>query len=67
MCSSSRVKPKVYPRTHVPWIYVDDLVAHFAHANDAGATIVEEINQDPGSSVDVADDLEGNRWTFLQA
>ena len=29
------------PRTHVPWIYVDDLVGHFAHANDAGATIVE--------------------------
>jgi len=54
-------------RTHVPWLYVDDLEAHFAHAKGRGATIVEEIHPYPGSSVYVADDLEGNRWTFLQA
>jgi len=54
-------------RTHVPWVYVDDLDAHFAHARENGATIVEEIHPYPGSSVYVADDLEGNRWTFLQA
>ena len=54
-------------RTHVPWIYVDDLSAHFAHAKGKGATIVEEIHPYPGSSVYVADDLEGNRWTFSQA
>ena len=53
--------------THVPWVYVDDLEAHFAHAKGRGATIVEEIHPYPGSSVYVADDLEGNRWTFLQA
>jgi uncharacterized glyoxalase superfamily protein PhnB len=54
-------------RTHVPWVYVDDLEAHFAHAKGNGATIVEEIHPYPGSSVYVADDPEGNRWTFSQA
>jgi uncharacterized glyoxalase superfamily protein PhnB len=54
-------------QTHVPWIYVDDLEAHFARARDGGATIVEEIHPYPGSSVYVAEDLEGNRWIFSQA
>jgi uncharacterized glyoxalase superfamily protein PhnB len=54
-------------RTHVPWVYVDDLEAHFANAKGSGAEIVEEIHPYPGSSVYVADDLEGNRWTFSQA
>jgi uncharacterized glyoxalase superfamily protein PhnB/uncharacterized protein YndB with AHSA1/START domain len=54
-------------RTHVPWIYVDDLSAHFAHAKGRGATIVNEIHPYPGSSVYVVDDLEGNRWSFSQA
>ena len=54
-------------RTHVPWVYVDDLEAHFAHAKGNGAGIVEEIHPYPGSSVYVADDLEGNRWVFSQA
>lgn len=55
------------PRSHVPWVYVDDLKAHFAHAKGNGATIFEEIHPYPGSSVYVADDLEGNRWIFSQA
>jgi uncharacterized glyoxalase superfamily protein PhnB/uncharacterized protein YndB with AHSA1/START domain len=54
-------------RTHVPWVYVDDLDAHYAHAKGNGADIVEEIHPYPGSSVYVVDDLEGNRWTFSQA
>jgi uncharacterized glyoxalase superfamily protein PhnB len=54
-------------RTHVPWVYVDDLEAHYAHAKGNGATIVEELRPHPGSSFYVADDLEGNRWTFSQA
>jgi len=54
-------------RTHVPWVYVDDLEAHFAHAKGNGASIVEEIHPYPGSSVYLADDLEGNRWTFSRA
>ena len=53
-------------RTHVPWVFVDDLEDHFAHAKDAGATIVEEIHQH-GYRAYVADDLEGHRWTFVQA
>ena len=53
--------------THVPWVYVDDLESHFAQAKGNGATIVEEIHPYPGSSVYVADDLEGDRWTFSQA
>ena len=55
------------PPIHVPWVYVDDLDAHFAHAKGSGATIVEELHPYPGSSVYVAEDPEGNRWTFLQA
>jgi uncharacterized glyoxalase superfamily protein PhnB len=48
-------------------VYVDDLEAHYAQAKGHGATIVEEIHPYPGSVVYVADDLEGNRWTFSQA
>jgi len=55
------------PGSHIPWVYVDDLHAHFANAKGKGATIIEEIHQYPGSLVYVADDLEGTRWTFLQA
>jgi uncharacterized glyoxalase superfamily protein PhnB len=54
-------------RTHVPWVYVDDLAAHYAHAKGRGATIVEEPHPYPGSTVYVADDLEGHRWVFSQA
>jgi uncharacterized glyoxalase superfamily protein PhnB/uncharacterized protein YndB with AHSA1/START domain len=54
-------------RTHVPWVYVDDLEGHYARAKGKGATIVEELHAYPGSTVYVADDLEGNRWTFSQA
>jgi uncharacterized glyoxalase superfamily protein PhnB len=53
-------------RVFEPWVYVDDLAAHFAHAKGNGATIVEEIDPFPTSHY-VVDDLEGNRWTFLQA
>ena len=52
--------------THVPWIFVDDLDAHFARAQAGGATIVQGIHQH-GYRAYVADDLEGRRWTFAQA
>ena len=52
--------------THMPWIYVDDLDAHFAHAQAEGATIVSGIHQH-GYRAYVAEDLEGRRWTFAQA
>jgi uncharacterized glyoxalase superfamily protein PhnB len=54
------------PVTHVPWIYVDDLDAHFAMASAAGAKIVEPISQH-GFRAYLAEDLEGHRWTFVQA
>ena len=54
------------PVTHVTWVYVDDLDAHFAHATAAGATIVSEI-QEHGYRAYDAEDLEGRRWTFVQA
>ena len=54
------------PVTHMPWVYVDDLDAHLAQATSAGARIVEPIHQ-YGYRAYVAEDLDGNRWTFAQA
>jgi uncharacterized glyoxalase superfamily protein PhnB len=54
------------PITHMPWAYVDDLEAHFAHAQAHGATIVSEI-EEHGYRGYTAEDLEGRRWTFAQA
>jgi uncharacterized glyoxalase superfamily protein PhnB len=54
------------PVTHMPWAYVDDLDAHFAHTKAAGATNVSEIEQH-GYRAYTAEDLEGHRWTFAQA
>jgi uncharacterized glyoxalase superfamily protein PhnB len=59
-------RPQDAPMTHMPWAYVDDLDAHFAHAEAAGATIVSEIQQH-GYRFYTVEDLEGHRWTFLQA
>jgi uncharacterized glyoxalase superfamily protein PhnB len=52
--------------THMPWAYVDDVDAHFAHAKAAGATIVSEIQQH-GYRAYTAEDLEGRHWAFAQA
>jgi uncharacterized glyoxalase superfamily protein PhnB len=52
--------------THVPWVFVDDLDAHFENAQANGATIVEGIHQH-GYRAYVTEDLEGHRWTFAQA
>ncbi|MGW0229859.1 VOC family protein [Actinopolymorpha singaporensis] len=53
-------------RTRVPWVHVDDLDAHFAHARDHGARIVAGIGSHPFRSY-VAEDLEGHQWVFAQA
>ena len=53
------------PVTHTPWVFVDDLDAHHAHAADLGAD-PGDIWQHGPRAYDVAD-LEGNRWTFAQA
>jgi uncharacterized glyoxalase superfamily protein PhnB len=54
------------PFTDMPWVYVDDLDAHFAHAKAEGAKIVSEIHQQGYRAYEAAD-LEGRRWTFAQA
>jgi uncharacterized glyoxalase superfamily protein PhnB len=58
--------PDRTPSTHVPWVYVDDLSAHFARAEANEAKIVEGIHQH-GYRAYVAEDLEGHRWTFAQS
>jgi len=58
--------PRSGPPSHVPFIYVDDLDAHFERAERHGATIVQPIHQH-GYRCYVCEDLEGNRWTFAQA
>jgi uncharacterized glyoxalase superfamily protein PhnB len=52
--------------THMPWVFVDDVDAHFAHASETGATIIQGIHQH-GYRAYTAEDLEGHRWTFAQA
>lgn len=52
--------------THVPWIFVDGLDAHYAHAVSQGAVIVEGIHQ-LGYRAYVARDPDGYTWTIAQA
>ena len=52
--------------THTPWVFVDDLDEHYAHAKDKGARIVDEI-WEHGARAYGAADLAGNHWTFAQA
>lgn len=54
------------PVTHQPWIYVDDLEAHFEHVREHGATIVTGIRQHGYRAFEAAD-CEDHRWTFVQA
>jgi uncharacterized glyoxalase superfamily protein PhnB len=48
------------------YAYVDDVAAHFEHAKEEGAVIVESIGR-RGDTTYVAEDVEGHRWTFAQA
>jgi uncharacterized glyoxalase superfamily protein PhnB len=52
--------------THEPWVFVDDVQAHLAHARAGGATIVQDL-ESHGFTSYVALDLEGRRWRFAQA
>jgi uncharacterized glyoxalase superfamily protein PhnB len=58
--------PPAAERAQVPWVFVDDLEAHYATARSGGATIVESIHR-RGYRAYVAEDLAGHRWTFAQA
>jgi uncharacterized glyoxalase superfamily protein PhnB len=59
-------KPAPEPVSHNVWVYVDDLDAHFAHATARGAAVVSGLAQHGYRSY-TAEDLEGHRWTFVQA
>ncbi len=50
-----------------PWVYVDDVAAHARQAAGVGATVVEPPAAPWGLPMYVAEDVEGLRWTFLQA
>jgi len=48
-------------------VYIDDVEAHFRQAKAAGATIVQEPeDQFWGARMYRCVDLEGHRWSFLQ-
>lgn len=47
-------------------VYVPDIDAHFARAVEAGATILSPITQGPPGRGYRAEDLEGQRWFFLE-
>jgi len=49
-------------------VNVDDITAHFERAKRAGATILSELEDNPGVGQRQyrAEDLEGHRWMFAQ-
>jgi uncharacterized glyoxalase superfamily protein PhnB len=57
---------EILAETYVPWVFVDDLDGHLTRARSRGATILADIHQYGYRSYEAAD-LEGNRWTFVQA
>jgi uncharacterized glyoxalase superfamily protein PhnB len=50
----------------VPWVFVDDVDEHLAHASERGASIVHGIVHHGARYYEVTD-VEGNVWTFAQA
>jgi uncharacterized glyoxalase superfamily protein PhnB len=61
-----RSGPRPTAVDHNVWVYVDDLDAHFARVQAAGAKILTEIHSH-GYRCYEAEDLEGHHWTFAQA
>lgn len=49
-------------------VEVDDIDAHFRRARSAGATILSELEDNPGVGQRQyrAEDIEGHRWMFAQ-
>jgi uncharacterized glyoxalase superfamily protein PhnB len=50
-------------------VEVDDIAAHYERARAAGATILSELEDNPGVGQRQyrAEDIEGHRWMFAQA
>jgi uncharacterized glyoxalase superfamily protein PhnB len=61
--SDTPVSPAADP---MPWIYVDDLDAHLARTEGAGAVIISPVTQHGFRSYTAAD-REGRHWLFAQA
>ena len=57
----------------VPWVVdgvlvlVDDVDAHFARAEAAGAKMLTGIEESPGGRAYRVEDVEGHRWMFVEA
>ena len=47
-------------------VYVDDIESHFKNAKAKGATILSEIETGGPGARYRAEDLEGQRWMFMQ-
>lgn len=54
------------PPTHIPWIFVDDLDAHYESTSAAGMKIIEPIFHH-GYRAYTIEDPAGYRWTIAQA
>jgi PhnB protein len=53
--------------SHLVSVYVEDVDKHFQVAKEAGATIVSDLENKPyGDRSYIAEDLEGQQWTFAQ-
>jgi len=58
--------------SEVPWVvdgvlvYVDDVEAHFAQAQNAGANILSEVEPGPPAKRYRVEDIEGHRWMFME-
>lgn len=52
--------------TDTPIVFVDDLDAHLARAEAAGATIVSPVVEH-GYRAYLAEDCEGRQWQFAQS
>jgi PhnB protein len=47
-------------------VYVEQIDHHFAHAKNAGAIILSEVEDAPPGRLYRVADIEGHRWMFMQ-
>jgi uncharacterized glyoxalase superfamily protein PhnB len=47
-------------------VYVDDIEKHYQRAKESGAVILSEIEKDYPGARYRAEDLEGQRWMFME-
>jgi PhnB protein len=49
------------------WVQVDDVEAHYERAQEAGATLLSEIENGHGERLYRVEDHAGHRWMFAQS